>query len=155
MEEKGEGNSLCLNGLQKVAASSSLTPTQSPDILAWIRKEVAQGISEAMEGRKRSEKRPRQRQVSSESSASECQDPSEEFQVIDQVGSNESKEEILLESLDAKTVDKLILMARKTLEIPEELPKSDSSDRHFADLRKQKLYFTLHRAICLPQNGKK
>ncbi|CAH2251528.1 Hypothetical predicted protein [Pelobates cultripes] len=86
-----EGKHLGLNCLQKVAAPSSLKPTQSPEILAWIRKEVAQGISKAMEGSKRSVKRPRQRQVSSESSASEFQDPSEEFQVLNQVCSSEYK----------------------------------------------------------------
>ncbi|CAH2251937.1 Hypothetical predicted protein, partial [Pelobates cultripes] len=95
-----ESKHLCLNCLHKVAAPSPLTPTQSPDIRAWIRQEVAQGISEAMESSKRSTKRPRQRQVSSESSASDYQDPAEEFQILDQVFSSENEEEFVSEYLD-------------------------------------------------------
>ncbi|CAH2306633.1 Hypothetical predicted protein [Pelobates cultripes] len=95
--------------LQKVATPAAVTPTQSPDILTWIRQEVGQGISEAMEASNRSVKRPRQRLVSSESSVSEYQGSAEEFQVLDQIYSSENEEEVLSEYLDAKTVDKLIL----------------------------------------------
>ncbi|CAH2314958.1 Hypothetical predicted protein, partial [Pelobates cultripes] len=104
-----EGKKLCLDCLQKVTTPAAVTPTQSPDILTWIRQEVAQGISEAMEASKRSVKRPRQRLISSDSSGSEYQDSVEEFQVLDQVYSSENEEEVLSEYLDAKTVDKLIL----------------------------------------------
>ncbi|CAH2324992.1 Hypothetical predicted protein [Pelobates cultripes] len=81
------------------ANSSAVTPTQSPDILTWIRQEVAQGISEAMEASNRSVKRPRQRLVSSESSVSEYQGSAEEFQVLDQIYSSENEEEVLSEYL--------------------------------------------------------
>ncbi|CAH2219461.1 Hypothetical predicted protein, partial [Pelobates cultripes] len=104
-----EGKQLCLNCLKKVATPAAVTPTQSPDILTWIRQEVAHGISEAMEASNRSVKRPRQRLVSSESSVSEYQDSAEEFQVLDQVYSSENEEEVLSEYLDDKTMDKLIL----------------------------------------------
>ncbi|CAH2315230.1 Hypothetical predicted protein [Pelobates cultripes] len=137
-----EGKPLCLNCFQKVATPAAVTPTQSPDILTWIRQEVAQGISEAMKASNRSVKRPRQRLVSSE-----YLDSAEEFQVLGQIYSSENEEEVLSEYLDAKTVDKLILKVRKTLELPEDLPKPEVSDKHFADLRKQKPSFPLHRAI--------
>ncbi|CAH2223041.1 Hypothetical predicted protein [Pelobates cultripes] len=106
------------------------------------------GISEDMEGRKRSEKRPRLRQVSSGSSDSDLNlEQTDEFQILDQIDSSESEVEILSEALDSKTMDKLILMVRKTLEISEDLPKVDASAKHLADLNKQKLSFPLHRTI--------
>ncbi|CAH2222369.1 Hypothetical predicted protein, partial [Pelobates cultripes] len=111
----------------------------STDLLSWIRKEVTQGISEALEVRKRSEKRPRQRQDSSQSFDSEGIEPMGEFEVLDQIDSSDSGSKMMSEALDSK----LILMVRKSLEIPEDVPKVEGSDKHFADLNKQRLSFPL------------
>ncbi|CAH2221840.1 Hypothetical predicted protein [Pelobates cultripes] len=107
-----DGKQLCTDCLQKIATSSSAISSQSPDILAWIRNEVAQGISATMEVRNWVEKRPRQRLDSSNLSDSDVLEPSGEFEILDQVDYCESESEMLSESLDYKSVDKLILMAK-------------------------------------------
>ncbi|CAH2223047.1 Hypothetical predicted protein [Pelobates cultripes] len=54
---------------------------------------------------------------------------------------------MLSESLDAKSVENLLLMVRKTLEIPEDTHTVGGVDKHFSDQHKQKLSFPRHRAI--------
>ncbi|CAH2300900.1 Hypothetical predicted protein [Pelobates cultripes] len=100
-----------------------------------------------MEVRQWVEKRPRQRLDSSNSLDSDILEPSGEFKILDLVDSCESEGEMLSEYLDSESVEKLILMVRRTLEISEDTHTVEGSVKHVADLHKQKLSFPLYRAI--------